>query len=115
MLFPHGEPALFEHRVVGSEDSHGNPTETFGTAVLVVGGAFVPGGSVESFTPGRDSVVTSPTYYIPGDAAKPVISPRDRVTIRGLLFQVDGQPAEWVSPFTGWAPGIVVNLERVDG
>lgn len=33
----------------------------------------------------------------------------------GGEWQVDGDPAHWRSPLTGWAPGTVVNLIHVKG
>jgi hypothetical protein len=57
--------------------------------------------------------LTSPTIYRPSTDFVP--SARDRVTIRGKVFLVDGDPAVWVNPYTGSTPGVVVNLERVGG
>lgn len=111
-MFPFGEPVIFEASVLGSEDAHGNPTTSWAAPVTVEGCAFDPGGSVESVEPGRNAVVTNPRVFVP---AGTVVGSRDRVTVRGLVFVVDGDPAVWRSPFTGWAPGVVVNLERVGG
>jgi hypothetical protein len=36
----------------------------------------------------------------------------DTLVIDGETWQVDGLPGEWQSPFTGWAPGIEVNVVR---
>jgi hypothetical protein len=33
----------------------------------------------------------------------------------GERFRIDGSPSVPVSPFTGWRPGIVADLERVTG
>lgn len=41
------------------------------------------------------------------------IVPTDRIRLGGLLYQVEGLPKDWVDPFTGWAPGMQVTLERV--
>ncbi len=111
-MFPYGESAVFEARVSGSEDSHGNPVASWGSPVTVDGCAFAPQGSVESFEPGRNAVVTSPTLYCPPGTS---VSSRDRVTVRGLLYEVDGDPAVWRNPYTGWDPGVAVVLERVSG
>lgn len=111
-MFPFGEPVLVQARVVGAEDSHGNPIETFAPAVSVDGCAFDPGGSVETVEPGREAVVTRPRVFLPTGT---VITARSLVTVRGLLYRVDGDPAVWRSPFTGWEPGAVATLERADG
>lgn len=111
-MFPFGEPVKIQARVVGSEDSHGNPIETFAPEVIVDGCAFDPGGSVEASEPGREAVVSSPRVFVP---AGTLVTARSLLTVRGLLYRVDGDPAEWKNPFTGWEPGIVATLERASG
>lgn len=37
----------------------------------------------------------------------------DRIKIRGLAYQVNGLPKDWIDPLTGWAPGMQVDLVRV--
>jgi hypothetical protein len=111
-MFPFGESVIFEAAVLGSEDAHGNLISTFGAPVTVEGCAFDPGGSVESVEPGRNAVVSTPRVFAPTGT---VVGSRDRVSVRGLVFLVDGDPAVWRNPYTGSNPGIVVNLERVGG
>lgn len=112
-MFPFGETVQFMAYQLGAEDAHGNPVESWADPVSSGGWGFDPGGSVESSMPGRDMVVTSPRLFrqsrdfVPGS--------RDRVTVRGREYQVDGDPADWRSPLTGWEPGIVVTLEVVSG
>lgn len=44
------------------------------------------------------------------------INSDDRVIRGGVTYEVDGEPLEnTVSPFTGWDPGIVVNVKRAGG
>lgn len=97
--------------VAGAEDEHGNPIETWGPPVEVGVFGFDPGGSVEPVIPGHDRVITEPTLYAPETV---VFSARDRVTARGLVFEVEGDTAVWRHP-NGLRPGNVVNLKRVDG
>lgn len=33
----------------------------------------------------------------------------------GTLYQVDGEPGSWTSPYTGWAPGMEIVLKNVEG
>lgn len=73
----------------------------------VDGCAFDPGGSTESVQ-GQDLVVSQPTVYLP---AGTVVGAVDAVTVRGVKYEVDGSPNSYVSPFTGWAPGVVVKLK----
>lgn len=74
--------------------------------------AFDPGGSTEVATDGRTVVTSTPKVYGPIGAD---VKSGDRVVARGVTYDVDGNPAEWRSPFTGWEPGIVVPLELVEG
>lgn len=111
-MFPFGEPVIFEAHLDGAEDSHGNPVDAWASPRTVEGCAFDPGGSVETYEPGRNPVVTSPRVFAP---AGTVVGARDRVTVRGRVFQVKGDPGDYRSPFSGWRPGIVVNLEVVSG
>jgi hypothetical protein len=111
-MFSFGESVVFEARVLGAEDAHGNPIETFAAPVTVPGCAFDPGASQEVYEPGRNPVTVAPRVFAP---AGTVVTARSRVTVRGQVYLVDGDPAVWRNPYTGWQPGIVVTLGRVDG
>lgn len=112
-MFGYGETVTVQaHLVDASEDSHGNPVETFAPPVEVGDCGFDPGGSVETLGPGREVVVSRPRVFLPPDT---VITARSLLTIRGLLYRVDGDPGDWRNPFTGWNPGIVATLERAAG
>ena len=52
------------------------------------------------------------TLYLPTGTE---IGPQNRVVVRGKTYDVLGEPAEWVNPFTGWAPGVVVQTELTEG
>lgn len=43
------------------------------------------------------------------------IQPLDRARVRGELFEVDGHPNFLHSFFTGWRPGVLAALRRVEG
>ena len=51
--------------------------------------------------------------YVPDPAAD--VTAADRVRVRGHVCRVVGEPAAWRSPFTGWAPGLVVELTTTEG
>lgn len=73
------------------------------------------GGSYQgiSGTAGRTTVTTGLTLFAPSDIQ---ITARHRVRLSdGTTWQVQGDPGRWESPFTGWAPGVVVELDRVTG
>lgn len=81
-------------------------------ALEIPGCGFNPGGSSEPTQDGRNAVITRPEVYAPSDAD---VQSGDRLVVRGDTFEVDGKPAAWISPFTGWAPGTVIALKEVQG
>ncbi len=93
------------------EDDHGNSAETWEPATRVGIYAYDPGSSAEPREPGHDRVVVEPTVYMP---AKTVFGPRDRVTVRGKTYEVEGETRQWRHP-NGRSKGNVATLRRVDG
>ncbi len=80
--------------------------------IEVEGCAFNPGGSTEPVEVGRAAVVSKPTVYAPFGAD---IRAKDRLKIGDTTYDVDGRPAPFKNPFTGWEPGLVVTLKDVEG
>jgi hypothetical protein len=105
-----GETLTLLRRGKVATDTDGNDRYPF-VSVPVPGCAFSNGGSAE-LVQGRDIVISQPTAYMPPGV---VVTPYDRVIARGDTYEVDGSPNADVSPFTGWAPGVVVKLKRVTG
>lgn len=95
----------------GVPDAHGNVTESWSPPVEVGIYAFDPGGTSEPVIGGHDRSVSQPTLYLPSDA---VLDPRDRVTARGVLYEVDGVTREWRHPRRA-RRGNDVSLKVVDG
>jgi hypothetical protein len=96
--------------IAGPMDGHGNPTDSWGSAVSVGIYAFDPGSSSEP-RDGQDRVIVEPTVYMPDGV---VFSPRDRVVVRGKTYEVDGETREWRHPSVSFR-GNVASLRRVDG
>lgn len=71
---------------------------------------FAPGGTSEDHD-GRNAVIVNPTLYAPSGSD---IAANDRLVVRGLTYDVDGEPGDWVAA-SGWQAGMVVPLKRVDG
>lgn len=95
----------------GVEDAHGNATEGWDTTGVSVGiYVFDPGSSSEP-RDGGDRVIVDPTLYCPPGA---VFGSRDRVNVRGELFEVEGVPRVWNHPIAG-PKGVVVSVRRVTG
>lgn len=111
MRFPFGDTVTVLRRVVGDPDRYGNATFTFVTSD-VTGCAFDPGVSTETPQTFRQAVNTQPTLYMPPGTP---IDATCQLVVRGLTYDVDGDPGDYVNPFTGWHPGIVVKLTRTEG
>ena len=94
-------------------DAFGQPVYGPDDEVDIDGAAFDPGGSVEPVELGRAAVVTTPKCYW-RDVAPDVVS-TDRLRVRGVVYQVTGNPAAWVSPYTGTTKGLVVELRDPEG
>lgn len=93
-----------------SQNAYGDRTTT-GTTTLV-GCAFAPGASAENLQ-SRDEVSEVGILYAPAGAA---ILPTDQVVLPdGTTWEVNGTASTWVNPFTAWAPGVVIPLQRVTG
>lgn len=60
----------------------------------------------------RTMIVEGCTVYMPYGTD---ILATDRAMVRGDTYEVDGDVGVWRNPFTGWEPGIEVNLKKVNG
>lgn len=61
----------------------------------------------------RESTVTKPTLYI---ESHPDLISGDEITVNGVTgWQVDGDPSEYLHPWSGWVPPLVVELRRTAG
>lgn len=93
----------------GAFDRYGNAT--FTTAeVVVVGAAFAPAGTRIPVEVGREMVIEVPTLYwrTQVDAV-----PSDQWRVRGVVYDTDADPAEWVDPFGSAVGGTVIQLKAV--
>ena len=109
MNFPHGETVTLVARAVTGQDGDGN--DVYGETLTDVIGGFDPAIGFERVG-GMDQVSTQPQVYLPPGT---VVDSVDAVVVRGLRYEVDGTTNDWRSPFTGWAPGVVIPLKRVTG
>lgn len=81
--------------------------------VPVTGVGVEPRPSSELATEARNAVTSGFTLYLAGQTFTP--DPLNRVEVRGRTYEVDGEVAKWVNPFSGWAPGCVVQTKVVEG
>lgn len=82
------------------------------SGVEVPGVGIEPRPSSEPTQEARNSVVGGFTLYFPPGT---VVSPENRVVVRGKTYSVMGEAASWRNPFTGWDAGVVVQVEAVEG
>lgn len=114
---------MFKHTVSCSRPAVPAWTDDFGNVV----GAARPAASFKAaFAPPmtqagsriidgvlREQTVTKPTLYAIG---RPDVRSGDPITVDGDSgWQVDGDPAEWKSPFTGREWPLVIELRRTVG
>jgi len=110
-VFPFGETVTILSRGITGQDGDGN--DVYGTTSTDVPGCtFAPAGSVERVQ-GQDIVTTQPTVYLATGTPAPLAT--DQIRVRGLLYEIDGDPQVFRNPFTGATPGPVVKLKRVTG
>jgi hypothetical protein len=60
----------------------------------------------------QSQVIVGITLFVPPGTQ---VDAHDRVRVRGVVYQVDGEPGLYRSPLTGHASGIEVALRRVTG
>lgn len=92
------------------EDRFGDETTTEVGTITDCGWA--PRTSTED-EDGRSQVIRGRVLYAPAGSG---ITAQHRVRFPdGSVWRVEGDIGPWRSPFTGWAPGDEVQLERVTG
>lgn len=116
MIFPYGE-AVTVIRATLTDDGYGNPvwdwpnaTRTPHDGCAVAQGA--KGGATEDLTGDRNVVISDLIVFMPSVAD---VVATDRLEVRGRVYEVVGEPFDWVNPFTGTAFGVVVYCNRVEG
>ena len=105
-----GETVTLLRRTQGNRDSHGNATWTT-VEVDVPGCAVWPTGSTEQIQ-GQDQTSTRVTVMFPYGTA---ITSTDQARVRGTVYDVEGIPSPWSSPFTQTRAGVEAKLVAVAG
>lgn len=115
MDFPYGETVQVLTAGTVMDPYSGDPSPSWNavpTSVDVAGVGVEPRPSGEPLQDARNQVTSGFTLYFPPTAT---LTPQNRVIVRGATYDVLGEPSVWVSPFTGWTPGVVVQVERSEG
>lgn len=108
-----GETVRHYVRSVTGRDNRGNDVVVFDDGTDIPNCPVWPRGSTEQVQ-GRDTVTTGLTTVVPATYLTPV-SALDRIEVRGDMYEVDGTPSDWRSPFTSRKPGLEVQLTRITG
>lgn len=107
MDFPHGVMVTVRSTTT-TTNSHGDST-----TVVVESQwgpcAVAPRSSEERTDSRAPAVITGLTVYGP----QIDLDADDTLLIDGETYQVEGNPGEWRSPFTDWAPGLEVAVKKV--
>lgn len=74
--------------------------------------AVEPRPSTEPLQDARNAVVSGFTLYMKSGND---VQPTDRIGVRGVVYDVDGETAEWRNPYTGTLAGLVVQTKKVAG
>jgi hypothetical protein len=110
MHFPHGETVTVVSTTTTDNGLGDTTTETVETSwgPCAVWDRYAD----ESASPNAPRVVVGLAIAGPRVA----IDSDDAILLGGVRYVVDGRPTEnTVNPFTGWDPGIVVNVKRAGG
>lgn len=78
----------------------------------IVGAVVAASSTTEPATANRQMVITSMSVYGPPGMD---VLPADRIRSGSGLWEVAGENAAWVNPFTGWAPGDEFPVRKVAG
>lgn len=109
MRYPFGDTVTL-HTDTTATDDRGNEVSTWVDSTLS-GCPVWPRGSTEGVQ-AQDQRISGLWVIVPSGTNVTALS---EMTVRGLRYQVDGEPGHYVNPFTGTDAGIEVALTRVEG
>ena len=108
-----GETVTILTRTETGTDRYGKPVYDWPEpGAQVHGCAVAPRSSIEPAEIARTPVYEGLAVYMPPGVS---VTPYDRLVIRGTVYEVDGDPGDWRSPYGAVARGIVVNAKRWEG
>lgn len=110
--FPAGETITVVRpgSVVGT-DGYGNDVRGADVETDVAGCVVAPRASTENVE-ARDQIVEGLTVWLPAGTD---VRATDKIRRGGVLYEIDGAPGAWRSPFTSLAAPTQVSLTRVTG
>jgi hypothetical protein len=110
MSFPYGQTVTVVSRTVAGQDSYGNDTYTE-TKTDITPCVVQSSGSTET-TQFTDQVSDSLTVFLPyGTSVQAIYA----LEWNGIRYEVQGNPSQWQSPFSGHTSPIQVTAIRITG
>lgn len=109
MRYPFGDTVIL-HTGATTTDDRGNEVFTW-TDTTVTGCPVWPRNSSESVQ-AQDQRITGLWIMFPPEVP---VTASDEVTVRGVRYQIDGEPGLYSNPFTGTVAGYQVALTVVTG
>lgn len=112
---PQGDTVVILRPGPATQDVYGNDIPGAPTEIPVSGCAVAPGegaGAANELVDARDTVTLGLTLYAPFGTD---VRATDRVRVGAEVYEVQGQPGGFRSPFTGSTGPVVVALELVSG
>ena len=107
---PNGKMVTLRHRVAAGQDEYNNETFTF--TEVQVGPCSVQQGHSGEEIAYTDRVTTDITVYVPYGTDVDYL---DAMIVDGAEYEIVGDPAHWVSPFSGRTAPIRVEGQIVKG
>jgi len=98
---PRYEPIVIR-RAVEVINPDGDPVGTDWADHLTLSAKFAPSNPSEALEVGKNTVITGGTVYVRDLPARPDISADDRVKVRGVEYDIDGEVGAWLRQST-WA------------
>lgn len=101
----------------GGWDANGDPIAGTTTTTAIAGAFVAPRSSSDNDDVGRVGVIVGLTLFVPYGTS---LTTADKVLVaegntNDGTYEIEGQPADWLHPWTGWTPGQSVALKRAAG
>lgn len=112
MRHPFGSTVTVLRDSPGGTDAYGDPIASTTSRTNLLGCAVAPRYSTEPTERGRLGVVIGLSVYAPPGSD---VLFTDRLEIAGVVYAIEGEPGDWVNPFTGSAPGMEIAVKRAVG
>ena len=97
-----------------SSDKYGDTVAGADVEKQIRGVAVAPRYSRE-YADNRSAVIVGLTLYFPAGTKAADVLASDRFRVRGLVYEVEGEPGEWVNPYTNVSRGIEAAVKRTTG